>query len=104
MSHGRRDVLNLTLSFVLTGVCSIEKVVHGSSSLYIASDMYPRGLYADPQWLWANVILVMMWSSRVWLLSHRGELNDDPISFALRDPPSVLMGIAMAVVLLLAAL
>jgi 4-hydroxybenzoate polyprenyltransferase len=72
-------------------------------SLYIANDMYPRGLYNHPQWLWANVILVMMWSSRIWLLSHRGELDDDPVSFALRDPPSLIMGAAVAVVLVLAA-
>jgi 4-hydroxybenzoate polyprenyltransferase len=72
-------------------------------SLYIANDMYPRGLYHHPEWLWTNVILVMMWSSRIWLFSHRGELDDDPVSFALRDPPSILMGLAVAVVLVLAA-
>jgi len=72
-------------------------------SLYIANDMYPRGLYHHPQWLWGDVILVMMWSSRIWLFSHRGELDDDPVSFALRDPPSLLMGLAAAVVLVLAA-
>jgi hypothetical protein len=72
-------------------------------SLYIANDMYPRGLYNHPQWLWGDVILVMMWSSRIWLLSHRGELDDDPVSFALRDPPSLIMGAGVAVVLVLAA-
>lgn len=62
-------------------------------SLYVASDIYPRLLYKNPQWLWGTVILVMMWSSRIWLLSHRGELHDDPVSFAIRDRLSLLMGL-----------
>lgn len=63
-------------------------------SLYVSSDIYVRPLYSDPQWLWGAVILVMMWSSRIWLLSHRGELDDDPVSFAIRDRLSILMGLA----------
>ncbi|MFT8417525.1 MAG: UbiA family prenyltransferase [Acetobacter sp.] len=64
-------------------------------SLYVASDIYSRPFYNHPQWLWAPVILVMMWSSRIWLLSHRGELDDDPISFAIHDRISLLLGLVI---------
>lgn len=63
-------------------------------SLYVSSDIYTRPFYNTPQWLWAAIILVMMWSSRIWLLSHRGELDDDPISFAIHDRISLLIGAA----------
>lgn len=70
--------------------------------LYVAADIYPRLLYRDPQWLWGVVILVMMWSSRIWLLSHRGELDDDPVSFAIRDRLSLLIGLATCLFFVLA--
>jgi hypothetical protein len=70
-------------------------------SLYVSSDVHPEGHYNHPDWLFGAVIFVMIWSSRVWLLAHRGELDDDPVSFALRDPSSLLMGAATAVVLVL---
>lgn len=73
-------------------------------SIYVASDIYPRALYGHPQWLWGVVILVMMWSSRIWLLSHRGELDDDPVSFALRDRFSLLIGIVTAVFFVLSVI
>jgi hypothetical protein len=45
-----------------------------------------------------------MWSSRIWLLSHRGELDDDPVSFALRDRFSLLIGIVTAVFFVLSVI
>jgi hypothetical protein len=61
-------------------------------SLYVAQDIYPQNLYDNPEWLWGIVVMVMMWSLRIWFLSHRGVLNDDPVSFALRDRTSLIMG------------
>jgi 4-hydroxybenzoate polyprenyltransferase len=45
-------------------------------------------LYAHPAWLWGLCVLVLYWVSRVWLLAWRGEMNDDPVVFAIRDPVS----------------
>jgi 4-hydroxybenzoate polyprenyltransferase len=61
-------------------------------SLYIVNDIYPEAAYARPEWLWGIVSMVLIWASRIWLLSQRGELNDDPVTFALRDRPSLLIG------------
>jgi hypothetical protein len=33
---------------------------------------------------------------RIWLLAHRGELDDDPVAFALRDKASYALGLLLA--------
>jgi 4-hydroxybenzoate polyprenyltransferase len=72
--------------------------------LYVANDAYPANTYAHPAWLWAIAPLVFLWTTRIWLKSHRGRLDDDPITFALRDPPSIGLGVLVVVVLALATL
>lgn len=44
--------------------------------------------YAAPLFLWALPALVVLWLSRVWLKVDRGEMHDDPLVFAARDPGS----------------
>ncbi|QOG07127.1 UbiA family prenyltransferase [Aureimonas sp. OT7] len=76
---------------VSTNIASITVL-----SLYVATDIYPAALYNHPEWLWGVVSMVLIWSTRIWLLAHRGELNDDPVSFALRDPASLAIGFVTA--------
>jgi len=38
--------------------------------------------------------LLLYWLARVWLRAGRGELNEDPITLAMRDPMSVKVGFA----------
>lgn len=42
-------------------------------------------LYARPQVLWLICPLLLYWMSRVWVIAHRGGMNDDPVVFAVRD-------------------
>lgn len=70
--------------------------------LYVANDAYPVESYKSPQWLWAISPLVFLWTTRIWLKSHRGRLDDDPITFALCDPPSIGLGLAVFACFLLA--
>jgi hypothetical protein len=37
---------------------------------------------------------MILWLCRVWLLASRGELDEDPVVFALTDRMSLLMGVA----------
>jgi 4-hydroxybenzoate polyprenyltransferase len=37
--------------------------------------------------------VLILWLCRVWLLASRGELDEDPVVFALTDPMSLLMGV-----------
>jgi 4-hydroxybenzoate polyprenyltransferase len=55
-------------------------------------------LYHHPARLWLITPLMILWLSRVWLLASRGELNEDPVVFALTDGMSLLIGVAVAFV------
>ena len=61
-----------------------------------------RALYHHPARLWLAVPLMILWLSRTWLLASRGELNEDPVVFAFTDRMSLLIGIAVAIIALLA--
>jgi 4-hydroxybenzoate polyprenyltransferase len=55
-------------------------------------------LYCNPSKLMWLCPLVLYWLSRVWLLAVRGQLDLDPVLFAVRDRTSwVLGGLAVAV-------
>ena len=60
-------------------------------ALYITSPQVVM-LYRSPAILWFAVPLLLYWVSRVWLLAHRGALHEDPLLFALHDPPSYATG------------
>lgn len=72
-------------------------------ALYI-NDGAAQGLYRHPHWMWLTCPLLLFWLSRVWILAHRGQMNDDPIVFALRDRISRVVGIAAALAFVLAAI
>ncbi|WP_224361716.1 UbiA family prenyltransferase [Hyalangium versicolor] len=59
-------------------------------------------LYGHPERLWMLCPVMLYWVSRVWLLAHRGLVNEDPLVFALRDKVSYGVGVVAALVLLAA--
>jgi len=52
--------------------------------MYIGGESV-RTLYRQPAWLWVIVPVHLYWNVRVWLLSHRGAMDEDPIVFAASD-------------------
>ncbi len=64
--------------------------------LYIIDTAWPSGLYSAPEFLWFAPVLLSLWIMRVWLLANRGELHDDPVVFAVKDPRSLLAGVGLA--------
>jgi 4-hydroxybenzoate polyprenyltransferase len=70
-------------------------------ALYITSKEV-TALYASPERLWLLCPVMMYWVGRVWLLAHRGEVNEDPLVFALKDKVSYAVGLIAAGVLLVA--
>lgn len=64
-------------------------------ALYISSNEVSV-LYTTPALLWLTVPLFLFWVSRVWFLAQRNQLEDDPLIFAIRDPVSYVVGIAIA--------
>jgi 4-hydroxybenzoate polyprenyltransferase len=59
-------------------------------------------LYRYAGRLWLLVPLLLYWITRIWLLASRGELDDDPVIFAIRDRMSLLVGLGILVVAWLA--
>ncbi|NMC64003.1 MAG: UbiA family prenyltransferase [SAR324 cluster bacterium] len=59
-------------------------------AMYISSSEVTI-LYSHPQWLWLLCPLVLYWISRVWLLAHREQMNEDPILFAAYDKVSYVV-------------
>ncbi len=59
-------------------------------------------LYREPELLLLSLPLMILWLNRVWLLASRGELDEDPVAFALTDRMSQLIGAAVVVIALLA--
>jgi 4-hydroxybenzoate polyprenyltransferase len=66
-------------------------------ALYVASADVTR-LYGHHERLWLLCPLALYWVSRLWLLARRGAVDEDPVLFALRDPPSWLVGALAAAV------
>jgi 4-hydroxybenzoate polyprenyltransferase len=60
-------------------------------------------LYRRPELLWLTCPLMLYWISRGWLLAYRGQMNEDPVVFALKDTRSYLIGGLVGVIMLLAA-
>ena len=71
-------------------------------ALYISSEQVVA-LYGTPLLLWLICPLLLFWVSRMWMLGHRGLMNQDPIVAAVRDPASYVIGAIVALILYIAA-
>ncbi len=71
--------------------------------LYLTEDAFPRGFYANPAVLLAVPPILFLFLGRIWLVSQRGQLEDDPVAFALKDKTSLMLG-ALTVLTFAAAL
>ncbi len=88
----------LTLGFgVAAAMASIVVML-----LFVAEAAGQSGAYQSPHWLYVAPACVFLWVQRIWLLSHRMELDDDPIVFALKDRQSYVLGAIIAVGFVLA--
>ena len=70
-------------------------------ALYI-QDGRTSELYHTPQLIWLACPILLFWISRVWLITHRGQMHDDPIVFAIKDRMSWLIGLCFLCVFALA--
>ena len=70
-------------------------------ALYLNGDQVNR-LYRTPRLLWLACPLLLYWVAHMWFLAERGEVRDDPIVTAAKDPASWVVGLLIAVVAFLA--
>ena len=60
-----------------------------------------HALYGESRILWLICPLVLYWITRVWLLVHRGHLDEDPVVFAIRDHVSLFIaGVCLCLVII----
>jgi 4-hydroxybenzoate polyprenyltransferase len=94
-------------------VADLEQIrAFGTASAYAAVLVFSLyitrpdvdALYAHPSRLWFIVPLLLYWLNRVWLMASRGELDDDPVIFAIRDRISLAVGVCVLTVAIFAAL
>ncbi|HUA33557.1 MAG TPA: UbiA family prenyltransferase [Candidatus Binataceae bacterium] len=67
--------------------------------VYLAGDSNRQLRY---ELIWVSYALLAYWITRMWLMAQRGEIKSDPVSFAISDRPSRLVGVLMAVTVLVA--
>lgn len=53
--------------------------------LYLMEEAFPSNMYAHAYWLWAVPFVLTIWAARIWLIAGRGELDEDPVAFAIKD-------------------
>lgn len=70
--------------------------------LYLLNEAFAAGFYKSPLLLWALPAALFLWLGRYWLLAGRGELDDDPLEYAVRDKVSLGLGAAMAAIFVVA--
>lgn len=71
-------------------------------TLYI-SNLDAAQLYSHTKRLWLLIPVLLLWISRLWLKASRGELDEDPVVYAITDSRSLLLG-ALVLVIVLSAL
>lgn len=82
-AHGRGyhvdDLAIVSNMAVSSGLVSVLVL-----ALYANSDPV-RLLYSTPEVLWGICLVLLFWNSRIAILTHRGQMHDDPLVFAARD-------------------
>lgn len=53
--------------------------------LYIIEDAHQQSFIKNGDWLWALPPMIFMISSKIWVTCQRGELDDDPVVFVVKD-------------------
>ena len=69
--------------------------------LYLDTPYIAR-MYSHPKMIWLLMPIMLYWVSRIWMQTHRGNMHDDPLVYALKDRVSLVTGLMAAVVLALA--
>ncbi|MEI6177133.1 MAG: UbiA family prenyltransferase [Verrucomicrobiota bacterium] len=80
---------------ISTGIASIVVLGLYSNSTQVTA------LYHHPEWFWGVCVAALYWITRVWFLTKRGIMHDDPVVFAIKDRSTWLIAaFALACVLL----
>ena len=72
-------------------------------ALYLDSSAV-REQYISPEIGWLAIPFLLYLIGRMWFKAHRGQMNQDPVLFVLRDLPSIVTVVMMGIALVIAHL
>jgi 4-hydroxybenzoate polyprenyltransferase len=72
-------------------------------ALYI-QDARTITMYKTHELIWLACPILLFWISRIWMLTHRGCMDDDPVLYAVKDRISLITGALFAITFILASL
>jgi 4-hydroxybenzoate polyprenyltransferase/phosphoserine phosphatase len=81
--HGRGYGVEDKIPVLIMGITSSMLSILILALYFSSSDV--QGLYNHPTRLWALAPLLLYWNGRVWMLANRGQVDDDPVVFAVKD-------------------
>ena len=87
-----RDLPIVSMMAVASGYVSVLVL-----ALYIDSPAVQL-LYRVPEVLWGLCAVLLYWISRLVMVAHRGQLDDDPIVYALKDRVSLMCGLLVLLI------
>ncbi|HKX33633.1 MAG TPA: UbiA family prenyltransferase [Blastocatellia bacterium] len=87
----RRNYQTSDIPFLLCLGCVTAMTSVLVIALYISSQDVIH-YYSSPASLWFICPAFAYWVSRLWLITTRGKLNEDPVLFAIKDKVSYLLG------------
>ena len=89
-----------------TDIVMVAGVSSGMVSLLVivlfANAMMESGLYASPKLLWFLVLPLLYWLNRIWMMARRGQVDGDPVSFAIKDRRSWVLFAAIGAIVIAA--
>jgi 4-hydroxybenzoate polyprenyltransferase len=99
--HGRKylveDMVILQIMGLGSGLLAVLVF-----ALYINS-VEIKLLYNLPEILWLALPVMLFWITRMWLLTNRGLMHEDPVVFAITDRASLVSAFSMLIFLWLAS-
>ena len=93
-AYTRRDrelFMHLGVGSSFSAVVILALYIHGKEV---------ANLYRKPEYLLFICPVILYWLSRTWLQANRGELDEDPVALAIRDPVSYAVAVVILGVLL----
>lgn len=84
------------ISGVAAGLVSVLVI------LLFAAEMSASDQYAAPKLLWLLAVPLLYWINRAWMMAARGEVDGDPVAFALTDRRSLAVAAILGAIALAA--
>lgn len=82
LSFGVMTLAMTLISFMLYSVIATEPALQSWQALYAVG------------------LVLTFWMMRIWLLAYRGQMNEDPVLFAIKDPISIALGLLVSIVVI----